>query len=62
MQNAHTRYRPRRVCADIARARPGKGSWNYYFEHQTSVVYDDWPGSAVENSYRFKVTYTIPPF
>lgn len=39
-----------------------KGSWNYYFEYQTSVVYKDWPGPAVENSYRFNVTYTIPAF
>ncbi len=39
-----------------------KGSWNYYFEYQTSAVYENWPGSAVENSYRFNVTYTIPPF
>jgi len=39
-----------------------KGSWNYYFEYQTSLVYEDWPGPAVENSYRFNVTYTIPPF
>jgi hypothetical protein len=39
-----------------------KGSWNYYFEYQTSWVYEDWPGPAVENSYRFNVTYTIPPF
>ncbi len=39
-----------------------KGSWNYYFEYQTTAVYKDWPGSAVENSYRFNVTYTIPPF
>ena len=39
-----------------------KGSWNYYFEYQTSAVYKDWPGPAVENSYRFNVTYTIPPF
>ena len=39
-----------------------KGSWNYYFEYQTSLVYENWPGSAVENSYRFNVTYTIPPF
>jgi hypothetical protein len=37
-----------------------KGSWNYYFEYQTSLIYDDWPGSAVENSYRFNVTYTMP--
>jgi len=39
-----------------------KGSWNYYFEYQTSAVYENWPGSAVENSYRFNVTYSIPPF
>jgi hypothetical protein len=37
-------------------------SWNYYFEYQTTVVYDSWPGPAVENSYRLNVTYTIPPF
>jgi hypothetical protein len=39
-----------------------KGSWNYYFEYQTSAVYKNWPSTAVENSYRFNVTYTIPPF
>lgn len=39
-----------------------KGSWNYYFEYQTSAVYDSWPGSAVKNSYRFNVTYTMPGF
>ena len=39
-----------------------KGSWNIYAEYQTSLVYKDWPGSAVENSYRINVTYTIPPF
>lgn len=37
-----------------------KGSWNVYFEYQTSLVYEDWLGSAVKNSYRFNVTYTIP--
>lgn len=37
-----------------------KGSWNYYFEYQTSAIYDGWPGSAVKNSYRFNVTYTMP--
>ena len=36
------------------------GSWNVYFEYQTSLIYDDWPGAAVENSYRFNVTYTWP--
>jgi len=39
-----------------------KGSWNYYFEYQTSAIYENWPGSAVRNSYRFNVTYTIPGF
>ena len=39
-----------------------KGSWNYYFEYQTSAVYDSWPGSAVKNSHRFNVTYTMPGF
>ncbi len=39
-----------------------KGSWNIYFEYQTSLIYDDWPGAAIENSFRFNVTYTIPAF
>ena len=39
-----------------------KGSWNIYFEYQTSLLYDDWPGVAIENSFRFNVTYTIPAF
>ena len=36
------------------------GSWNFYAEYQTSVIYEDWPGPAVENSYRFNVTYSWP--
>jgi hypothetical protein len=36
------------------------GSWNIYFEYQTSLIYDDWPGAAVKNSYRFNVSYTWP--
>jgi hypothetical protein len=39
-----------------------KGSWNIYGEYQTSLIYNDWPGSAVENSIRINVTYTIPAF
>jgi hypothetical protein len=39
-----------------------KGSWNIYGEYQTSLIYKDWPGSAVENSIRLNVTYTIPAF
>jgi hypothetical protein len=37
-----------------------KGSWNFYAEYQTSLIYKDWPGVAVENSYRLNVTYTMP--
>ena len=37
-----------------------KGSWNFYAEYQTSLIYEDWLGSAVKNSYRLNVTYTIP--
>ncbi len=35
-------------------------SWNAYFEYQTSAIYDGWSGSAVKNSYRINLTYTIP--
>jgi hypothetical protein len=37
-----------------------KGSWNFYAEYQTSLFYEDWLGSAVQNSYRLNVTYTMP--
>ena len=37
-----------------------KGSWNAYVEYQTSLVYKDYVGPAVKNSWRFNVTYTIP--
>ena len=37
-----------------------KGTWNFYAEYQTSLLYDDWPGSAVDTSIRVNVTYTIP--
>ena len=37
-----------------------KGSWNFYAEYQTSLIYEDWLGSAVKNSYRLNVTYTMP--
>ena len=35
-------------------------SWNIYVEYRTSLIYKDWEGSAVENSYRFNASYTIP--
>jgi len=31
-----------------------------YVEYQTSLIYDSWPGTAEENSYRLNVTYTMP--
>lgn len=37
-----------------------KSSWNIYGEYQTSLLYEDWSGSAVENSVRINVTYTLP--
>ncbi len=37
-----------------------KSSWNIYAEYQTSLVYDDYPGPAVDNSFRVNVTYTMP--
>ena len=37
-----------------------KGSWNFYAEYQTSLIYDNWPGTAVENSIRVNVTKTLP--
>ena len=37
-----------------------KSSLNVYGEYRTSAIYNSWEGSAVKNSYRFNVSYTIP--
>ena len=37
-----------------------KSSLNVYAEYRTSAVYKNWEGSAVKNSYRINVSYTIP--
>ncbi len=37
-----------------------KGTWNFYGEYQTSLIYDDWPGSAVDTSIRINATFSIP--
>jgi hypothetical protein len=37
-----------------------KGTWNFYGEYQTSLIYDSWPGSAVDTSIRINATFTIP--
>jgi hypothetical protein len=37
-----------------------ESSWNIYAEYQTSLIYKNWSGSAIKNSFRFNVTYTLP--
>jgi hypothetical protein len=37
-----------------------KSSLNLYGEYRTSMIYKKWEGSAVKNSYRLNVSYTIP--
>ena len=37
-----------------------QGSWNFYGEYQTSLIYKSYPGPAVKNSIRVNVSYTIP--
>ena len=39
--------------------RPNK-SLNIYAEYQTSLIYDDYPGPAVEDSFRINFTMTTP--
>ena len=38
------------------------GSWNFYVEAGTSLVYESWEGSAKESSIRLNITRTIPGF
>ena len=52
-------YMPIGVRVGKVNVKPN-GSWNFYFEYQTALAYDDWPGAAVKNSYRFNVSYTWP--
>ena len=35
-------------------------SFNIYAEYQTSAIYDNYPGAAVENSFRINFTLTMP--
>jgi len=37
-----------------------KGSLNVYGEYRTSAIYKNWNGSAVKNSYRLNISYTVP--
>ena len=38
------------------------GSWNAYAEVGTSLVYEDWKGSAKDQSIRINLTRTVPGF
>ena len=42
--------------------QPGGSTWNFYTEYQTSLIYKDYPGAAVKNSFRFNITRAIPAF
>ena len=36
------------------------GTWNFYGEYQTSLLYKSYLGPAVKNSFRINLTFTIP--
>jgi hypothetical protein len=45
----------------VGKVIPGKkGSWNAYVEAGTSLIYEDWPGSAKDTSIRLNLTKTLP--
>jgi len=52
-------YLPIGVRVGKVNVKPN-GSWNFYFEYQTSLIYKSYPGPAVKNSIRVNVSYTIP--
>jgi hypothetical protein len=35
-------------------------SWNFYVEYQTTLIKSNWNGAAVQDSWRFNVSYTMP--
>ena len=35
-------------------------TWNLYGEYRTTVVYDDWPGSALKDAFRINISYAMP--
>ena len=37
-----------------------KGTWNVYAEYQTSLLYKDWPSTAIRNQFRLNLSYSIP--
>ena len=55
-------YMPIGVRLGKVLVQPGGSTWNIYAEYQTSLIYEDYPGSAVKNSFRFNITRAIPAF
>jgi hypothetical protein len=35
-------------------------TWNLYAEYRTAVIYDDWPGSALDSALRINLSYAMP--
>jgi hypothetical protein len=46
----------------VGKVVPSKksGSWNFYAEVATSLIYDNWPGAAKDTSIRLHITKTLP--
>ena len=55
-------YMPIDVRVGKVLVQPGGSTWNSYAEYQTSLIYKDYPGAAVKNSFRFNITRAIPAF
>ncbi len=58
--NSKEWYVPIGVRVGKVLSSKSKGSWNVYAEAQTSLVYDNWIGSAVDTSIRLNITRTLP--
>jgi len=55
-------YMPIGVRVGKVLVQPGGSTWNIYAEYQTSLIYKNYPGAAVKNSFRFNITRAIPAF
>jgi hypothetical protein len=40
--------------------KEGGSTLNLYGEYRTTVIYDDWPGSAIKNAFRINISYAMP--
>jgi hypothetical protein len=37
-----------------------KGTWKFYGEYRTAVIYESWTGGALKSAFRLSGSYTIP--